>query len=227
MRRLAVVAAEPEAGLAGYGGPLPGGEARRFDPVAGDELAAWRPDAVLVLGDAAGPPFDGPVVRWSERRALLPAGDHLFELEAGDPARVLVAGASDGRRAALLADLEQRAVPATAADSLDAAGLAAAGVVILLGDVGAQFPAAAPAVLAAGRLLVAPRTQPNAGLLPGIDHLAYDNDSQAAQCADAALAAPDAFAAIRVLGGLAATRHRASTLYARLLTDLELEGALA
>lgn len=201
--RLAIVAPEPEARLCGYEGRLPGGEARVF--ATAPEAAGWEPHVTAALPD------------WPE--PLLPAADALFDLRPGDPAAVLVAGGGERRRAALLSDLGQRGIEARGAEALESAALEAAGVVVLLAE---GFPPLAPAVLAAGRLLVAPRARPAFAFQPGIDHLGYDNDSQAAQAANSAVAAPDAFQATRVLGRRAARPHRASAVYGRLLVDAEL-----
>ena len=202
MKRLAVIAADPD---------LVGDAKKGTDP-------SFAPTAVLVIGDAVPPePAPAPVIRW--RQPLFPAADDLFGWEPGDPAHVLVVGGHEERRAVVLYDLEQRGRRATGVQTLNADALEGAGVVVLLGE---AIPPVAPAVLAAGRVLVAPRSTPDYGLLPGIDHLAFDDDSQAAAAADAAATAPDAFAEMRIRGRLAAQRHRASTLYSRLLVDLEL-----
>lgn len=150
---------------------------------------------------------------------LLPAADALFGWQPGPGDRVLVVGGGEERRAVVLYDLEQRGRVATGAEELTVAALQSAGVVVMLAS---AIPPLAPAVLAAGRILVAPRATPNYGLLPGIDHLACDDDGQAAAAADAAATAPEAFEPVRVRGRLAAERHRASAVHQRMLVNSEL-----
>jgi hypothetical protein len=81
-------------------------------------------------------------------------------------------------------------------------------------------------VLAARRILVVRQPSASFGLLPGIDHLSARTAAGAAQLAAAAVLHWDAFAAIREFARVAAEPHRASTVYARLAHDLELERPL-
>lgn len=240
--RLAIVADAAAAGIAGFDGALPGGgDARTFAPDAGDAFAAWAPDLVVELSPAGGSGAKRPNTGrnaphaqvWAaaadDEAAIAPGGDglrhrmpwpardDLVDLEPGDG--VLVAGGDPPRRRRLVGEIGRHGVPADARDRLDREALAAASVVVLVGDPGAPLPGEAFAALAAGRALVAPRAEPAFGLLPGIDHLAYDDDSQAAQWAAAALAAGPALAEQRAMARLAARRQFASTLYARLLAD--------
>lgn len=158
---------------------------------------------------------DRPVVV-AELPGLWPAADELFELEWPDGDGVLVVGdGADG----LVADLAKRAVDARAAERLVRGELEAAAVVVLLGD---AMPPLAAAVLAAGRVLVAPRAQPNYALQPLIDHLAFSDTGEAVQWADSASKQPAAFDRVRVMGRLAAERHRASVVYRRLLLTYSL-----
>lgn len=184
---------------------------------------AWSPAA----RDAApGERLIAPGGEGLWRRAPLPAADELFELAApGAGTHVLVAGGPEERRAGLAEDLAARGVAATAAARLDRERLEGAAVVLMVADPRAPLPSLAPAVMAAGRILVAPRSRPSFGFQPGTDHLAYDDDSAAAAWADAAARAPEAFAAVTVLARVAAEAHRASRVLHRLATDLALEAA--
>jgi hypothetical protein len=165
---------------------------------------------------------------WS--RAPWPARDDLFDLRPAATPLVLVAGGEDAIRERVAEKLAQRPLPARAEPELTAAGLAEATVVILLGPAGAAtdeeplraaaLPAEAPAVLAARRVLIAPRAAVTFGLLPGTDHLAFSNEDDAVQYADAACSFPESFEAFRVLGAVAAEPHRASRVYERLAGEL-------
>lgn len=199
--------------------------------VLGDERAldlaglpgAAPPDAPAVsLGGQT--PYGGvtgvrPIAPW-------PARDELFELEPAPRPLALVVGES-GEVAEKLA---ARGLPAAREPHLTAAGLARASVVILLGPAdaatdeeplrAAAMPAEAPAVLAARRVLIAPRCDTSFGLLPGTDHLAFSTGDDAVQYADAVLSFPESFAPFRVLGAVAAEAHRASRVYARIADEL-------
>lgn len=174
---------------------------------------APEPDAaelVVVLAELEGP--------W-------PANDDLFGLPRGGSG-VLVVAASDERRASLLERMAQRGVQAEGAERLTIDGLEQAGTVVLAGrrsrdalEPGEDppLPPLAPAVLAAGRVLIAPRSEPSHGLLPGVDHLAFVADDEAAQYADAVTSYPEAFELMRVMARVSAQAHRASAVYARML----------
>jgi len=240
MRRVAIVAGAGAAALHGLEGRFAWGEARTF--ARGDELAGWAPTTVVALGAAAP---DGPwrTIAWGApgeptkrfvgrgeagwRRAPLPAADALAELRGQRGAGVVVAGGDDAARESTLAKLAARGVDAWGAAALTRADLERAAVVALLGAPGAPLPDAAPAVLAAGRILVAPRAEPGFGLLPWSDHLPYDNEDELACSADVAQTYPDAFEPIVAMGVLAAEAHRASAVYGRLAVDAELEDAAA
>ena len=162
------------------------------------------------------------------RRSPLPVNDEVFAPHgAGDGRGVLVAGGSAERRTAMVDSLHGRRVEAAARERLERSDLSRVAVVVLLGDPGAPLPGEAMAVLAARRVLVAPRADPAFGLFPGIDHLAYESDYEAAQYADPVATDPSAFEALRAMGAVAAHRHRASVVYGRLAIDLAVEaGAL-
>ena len=93
----------------------------------------------------------------------------------------------------------------------------------VLGEPGEPMPDGALAVLAAGRVLVAPRAEPAFGLLPWSDHLPYDNEDDIAYAGDLAQTFPEAFEPIVAMGILAAEAHVASVVYGRLAVDAELE----
>jgi hypothetical protein len=211
---------------------------------AGANTGTGGASVVFALGDAAAPDAGATVVRWREapagdgapgerliapggeglwRRAPWPAADALFA-HAGSPGSGALVVGPEEPRARLLAELEERGTPGLGAELLDAEALLAADVVVLLGALGPREPlvASAPAVLAAGRVLVAPRADPAFGLHAGIDHLAFSDQHQAAQYVDAALRHPEAFESIRAFATQAAEAHRASRVYARLAADLEL-----
>jgi hypothetical protein len=161
------------------------------------------------------------------RRAPLPAADALAELRETSGAGVLVVGGEEAERKSAEQTLRARAVPVRVAPRLTRAELASAAVVAMLGAPGEPLPPAAPAVIVAGRLLVAPRAEPAFGLLPWIDHLPYDHLDDMACSADAAQSFPEAFEAIAAMGVVAAEAHLASAVYGRLAIDAELEDAAA
>ena len=161
---------------------------------------------------------------WS--RAPWPARDDLFELPLPAEPSALIVGADADLRTQTLALLERRGASATAAEALTRAGLERASVVALLGDADAPtppaplhadaLPAEVPAVLAARRLLIAPRATTTFGFLPGTDHLAASTPDDVAAYVHMALTYPEAFEPFRVLGAQAAERHRASVVHTRL-----------
>lgn len=197
---------------------------------------------VVALDDAAPPPgASAPVLRWwrtapgrppelGERvvapqgkglwsRAPWPVSDELFELPTDRAGAVLVVEADGDVRARVLAELKARNVEAVGIARLTVADLTRADVV--LDGVGAAAPLSgdAFAVLAAGRVLV---TNPTTafGLLDGLHFLAGRHDL-ACNLVEAVARNPGAFAALRRTGRLAASEHRASVVYARLLAELE------
>ena len=159
-----------------------------------------------------------------------PAGDALFEMPPAPAPLGLVAGGDEERRAHVVEKLAARGLPARAAPVLTAEELAAASLVALLGDADAAtpeapwaataMPAEAPAVLAARRVLIAPRCATTFGLLPGTDHLAFGTGDDVVQYADAVLTFPESFAPLATFGARTAERHRASRVYARLADEL-------
>jgi hypothetical protein len=158
------------------------------------------------------------------RRAPLPAADALFELPAGGGEGALVVGGGEEQRAAAVEALAATATSARAVELPSVAELAAAVVVVVVGEPGAPLPALTAPALAAGRLAVAPHAEPDFGLAAGVDHLAYRDPEELARLTVAALRHPDAFAPIAALGRIAAEAHRASLVLARLATDLAPRG---
>jgi hypothetical protein len=120
---------------------------------------------------------------------------------------VLVVGE---RSEALLALLEARGIHAKVADAPLADALADATVIVLAENQGEPLPALAWEVLAAGRLLVAPRADPAYGLEPGIDHLAGGSDRELADMAALAATFPAAVEPLVAMGRLMAQRRSAS-----------------
>jgi hypothetical protein len=178
-------------------------------PVAGERSSAGDGRLVATAGDGL----------W--RRAPWPAADAL--LAAPPPpadAGVLIVDPSGASE--LAARLAERGVPAQEAARLDSGRLLAAAVILFAGAPGEPLPAHAPAVLAAGRVLVVPRAEPSFGLLPAVDHLSYDDDVAAAQYADIAFTHGDAFESTRAMGRIAVRAHLASEVYRRWAVDLEL-----
>jgi hypothetical protein len=192
------------------------------------------PADVVWLAAPPAEPLEGRVIApsgddlWS--RAPWPARDELFELPPPPEPCALVVGDDAERRTEVVGKLEALGRPVAGAAALTVEDLARASVVALLGDAGAgtdgapwratTVPAEAPAVLAARRLLIAPRADTTFGLLPGTDHLAFATVEEVVQYADAALTFPASFEPFPVLGAVAAAPHRASLVYARLAADL-------
>ena len=181
------------------------------------------------------------------RRSPWPAADALFELPAPDPrAGILVAGGSENEREELVAAISARSLEATSSERLTRADVETAAAVVLLAAIaptlnapeGASagtaqalpaqraLPAQAPAILAARRLLLTRPVAADFGFAHGIHRLAFADAEEAADLVESAARLPYAYEALRVWGRWGAERHRASAVYARLSTDLELEGAL-
>lgn len=222
-RRVAVLAGAEDAAVHGLDGRFGWGEGRSFDPADADGLRAWAPGTVIALGARAP---DGPwrTIAWAagDRRATLPAADSLASLRARLGTGVLVVGSEEAARESALVKLGARRVEASGAERLTRAGLEGAAVVALLGAPDAPMPDGAAAVLAAGRILVAPRADPAFGMLPWSDHLPYENEDELACSADVAQSFPEAFESIVAMGILAAEAHLASAVYGRLAVYAEL-----
>jgi hypothetical protein len=248
--RLAIVASPEDGELAGLSGGFDWGE---VSTGTAEALAAVaREAAVIVTLGALEPPagFVGRWVRWlagsaSEappgparvvaqdgsglwRRAPWPVTDLLFDLPIPPQGSgALVVSPSEERRAELVKEFSIRGLPATGRERLTVRDLRDAQAVVLLSEPGAPLPAYAMAVPAAGRVLVTWRPSPSFGLLPDIDHFDAATPVEAVQYADGVLRRPGTYERVRRFGRLAAERHRASLVYARLVADLELEEAVA
>jgi hypothetical protein len=206
------------------------------DPSRGPVIHLGPGDADIVWLPHPAPDGGGGAARliathgeglWS--RAPWPARDDLFDLPAAAAPAALVVG-DEERRQIVLDKLAARGRPAFGAAELSAEDLRRASIVALLGDAddggpeqpwrAHALPGEAPAVLAARRLLIAPRCTTTFGLLPGADHLAFGAEDDIVAYADAALSFPASFASLVALSAQTAERHRASVVYARLAAEV-------
>ena len=225
MDGLVLVADEDVAALVCAGSGFPavrvGDEPRGGAPTVGFS-SACRTD-VLWLSDGQQPGAEGRIIATSGddlwRLAPWPAADELFEwtVPAG---RILVVGERDAVPTVEL--LRSAGAEMECVKVLGPRELEAAAVVVFPGSVGDALPAEAPAVLAAGRILVTTPRSPSFGLRPGIDHCVGPGARDLADLALSAVHHPSAFRSMRVFGRLAAERHRASLVLADLATDLKL-----
>jgi len=184
-----------------------------------------RADVVWREGNADG--CDGPRViaqggagLW--RCAPWPVRDELFELAPPVERNVLVVG-DEPDRSQVSEWLDRHDGRLLEADVLERGDLEKVAVVAFAQPDGWPLPAPAFAVLATRRVLVVRTPSVSFGLLPGIDHLSARTAAGVAQLAAATMLHWDAFAAVRAFGAIAAEPHRASTVYARLAHDLELD----
>lgn len=232
MTTLAIAGEADALALAGLEGSFEWGTARCAPDAEGDVVVrlgapdgrpadvVWSPEPVAA-GSAARLIAPAGGALWS--RSLWPARDELFELEPPAPgAAVLVVAGDAQRRERVAARLAERDVPATAAPALTRAALEHAATVAFLPDEEDERPLPGPAtaVLAAGRLLIAPRTATTFGLLPGTDHLAAGTEDDVVQYAHALHRFPAAMRPIAAMGRLSAKAHRASAVYERLIGEL-------
>jgi hypothetical protein len=214
-----------------------------------DTSLAGLPDADgrLVIALGAAPARESlPAVRWLDgmprgqdlpaERTIAPAGDGLwrvapwpaadalFELDAAAGGVSIVVGA--GEAAATVAErAAARDVVVELVERLDADRLAEAACVVLPDAPGAALPARAFAVLAARRVLIAPRIETAFGLEDGLDHVEFADPDEAVTLVEAYRRAPEAFARITAWGRAKAETQRASVVYGRLAQDLRLYGA--
>jgi hypothetical protein len=129
-----------------------------------------------------------------------PVPDSFFSLAPGTGA--LVVGwpeVADG--------LREAGLEIAVADDLSDDALAAVDVVAIAPD-GDAVPPAAMKILAARRVLVTGPVATTYGLFPGIDFMHTAAADAAVELTRTALTYPDAFVTVRVLGALAAERHR-------------------
>jgi hypothetical protein len=193
------------------------GEAR----ADGDVPALRWLDRPPRTGDPAAHRFAAPAGDDLWRRAPWPATDALFDLPAPPGLTVLLAGPPGPMRASIAERAAARGVPLEPVARLDLAGLSRSAAVVLADAPGGALPARAPAVLAAGRLLIVPRLGTAFGLQDGLDHLEFSDVDEAVTLVEAFRTAPDAFARMTLWGRVAARPHRASVVYARLAFDFQ------
>jgi hypothetical protein len=188
---------------------------------AGGERAdvVWR-EGSADGGDGARVIAQGGAGLW--RCAPWPVRDELFELAPPVERNVLVVG-DEPDRSQVSEHVDQLDGRLLEADVLERRDLEEAAVIVFAQPDGRPLPAPAFAVLATGRILAVRKPSASFGLLPGIDHLSARTAAGAAQLAAAAVLHWDAFAAVRAFGTIAAEPHRASSVYARLAHDLELD----
>jgi len=221
-----VLGAPPDTSLAGL--PSQERDARFVVALADAEVADGGP-AVRCLdrppraGDAPAERLLAPAGEGLWRRAPWPAADALFELPPPPDSTVLLAGANAALRAAVAERALARGVVLEQVERLDADDLSRAAAVILADAPGGALPARAPAVLAAGRLLIVPRLRTAFGLQDGLDHLEFSDVDEAVTFAEAARRTPATFSRVTLWGRVAARPWRASVAYGRLVSDLQLE----
>ena len=154
------------------------------------------------------------------RRAPWPVRDALFDWETPAGGEVLVAGERDGF-GGVAAELEAAGATVARAARLTADALRAADVVVLLAGHDA-LPEHAMCVLAARRVLVTGPVDVAFGLQSGIEFLRAATADEAVERARMAVRHPEAVTSLRTMGRLAARRHAASAVTARLAVDLTL-----
>lgn len=253
--RLGILAEERDGELAGLSGTYDWGQVMPIGPDRQPSATPTTFDAFVVLrcedADVSGA---RRVVRWLAgspgadaraghqkliapggeglwSRAPWPVNDQLFALPGAKAADgALVAGSVAADREAVAAKLVERGIAAVTAPQLTLAALAAAAVVVLmpenvpLGDA-TMLPAPAPAVIAAGRLLVTSPAEHDFGLQAGFERQVGTTTDQLVAHVESGFLHWEAFEAARALGRLAAERHRASMVYGELLYDLLLEAS--
>lgn len=221
MIRLKVIGSPQDLALAGVGEPTEGelivalGEAA--DAPATLRLLDRAPQRAGKDGERLIAP--GGEGLWS--CAPWPASDTLFELsnERLGTSTVL-AGEDNDLRGALEMGAAARGLELEVVERLGADMLRRAACVILLDAEPDTLPALAPAVLAAGRILIVPQASVTFGFQAPLDHLQFDAPERALNLAQSVLAHPEAFERLRAWGTLAAERHRASRVYERLAQDI-------
>lgn len=155
------------------------------------------------------------------RRSPWPAADDLFDLPPATGDGVLVVGGEPSRRAAVTDRIRARGVQAGEASRIQRALLERFATVAVLADLG-RFPDQAFAVAAAARLLLLVAPDATFGLHDGVDCLIAPDDEALVDLLDTAATYGAAFDAVRRSGRVTAASQRASDVYARLATDVEL-----
>jgi hypothetical protein len=156
------------------------------------------------------------------RHAPWPAADALFDLPPPRDGVAVICGTEAALREAIVEQALSRGVELQQVERIDHDTLSRCACVILAESPGGALPVRAPAVLAAGRLLVVPRLETTFGLQDGLDHLEFADPDQAVTFVEAYRHSPDAFGRVRVWGRIAAEAQRASVVYGRLGVDLRL-----
>jgi hypothetical protein len=170
--------------------PREAGEARRmgWHPAAGGPEAVSRP--------------------W-------PVADDLFELPPSprdDACLLLAPEGSDPSRT--VERLTQRGLLVEVSGRATRDLLVHARIVACLGR---NLPPETFAVLAAGRLLVAPAAERMFGLQPGIDHLAFSDEDELIATVDALATYPEAWAPVQAFARQTAEPHRAPRAIGRVV----------
>lgn len=223
---LELIADRADAELAG----LPSGDRNGVLVALGDVSSEHRQPLVRWLDRPARPDEHheelviGPAGEGLWRRAPWPAADALFDFPPASAAPALLVGSEAGLGDAVAERAAARGVSMRHAEWLDAATLASAGCVVLAESPGGALPSRAFAVLAAGRLLIAPRLRTTFGLEDTLDHLEFADPDEAVTAAQAFAADPETFGRVVAWGRLKAEQQRASVVYARLAEDLRLQG---
>jgi hypothetical protein len=225
---LAVHASRADASLAApremdSGGPV---VALGDVEVAGGVAVRWL-DRPHVAGDASAGLVIAPAGRRASRHAPWPAADALFELPPPIDDIALVCGAETALREAIVERALSRGVEIQTVERIDHDALARCACVILAESPGGALPARAPAVLAAGRLLMVPRLETAFGVQDGLDHLEFADPDQAVTFVEAYRNSPEAFGRVTVWGRIAAEAQRASVVYGRLGVDMRLQAGCA
>jgi hypothetical protein len=144
-----------------------------------------------------------------------PVADDLFEIPPSpcdDTCLVLAPESADSSGA--VERLTEEGSPVQVSAHATRELLAEARIVVCLGT---ELPAETFAVLAAGRLLVAPVARQTFGLQPGIDHLTFSHEDELVATVAALTTYPDAWAPFRAFARQTAEPHRAARALGRVV----------
>ena len=159
-----------------------------------------------------------PDVPAEENRALVmarpwPVADAIFDMQPSARGDMCLVLAPDGAPDAIAGRLAERRLRVHVAPRATREGLAEATVVVSVGE---GLPAETFAILASGRLLVAPATARTFGLQPWVDFMPYANDDDLVQLADMLVSCPGCWAQVRALARQSAESQRARRALERL-----------